>query len=145
VRFTELIVFESETDDTSLEQMNVVLSHLIGTGFSPHPSSRVVVCSVTLRTPPGEAAVARLLLDMPPPEPVATGLPWSARQNMGCPLVLYRLGDTRARGRVTDTRGAADELGHVHSSMAQSLRGARSFSLPGVRTSSATELGVGRA
>jgi len=47
-RFTELMFRESETYDTSLEQMNLIISYLLGTRFSPHPPSRVVVCLVAL-------------------------------------------------------------------------------------------------
>jgi len=39
-QFIELIVLESETYDMSLELTKVILSYLLGTGFSPHPSSR---------------------------------------------------------------------------------------------------------
>ena len=89
--------------------------------------------------------MARLLLDTPRlPNQWRSACLRSVRHNIAFLLVLHRLGDTRARGRASDTRGAADELGHVHCSMVQSHRSARSFSLPDVRTNVITELGFKR-
>jgi nuclear pore complex protein Nup107 len=65
VRSIEWTVVEVETYDTALEQANVILRYLLGTHLPPLFFGSLVYSCCTAR---GKVNVARLLLDMLPPE-----------------------------------------------------------------------------
>lgn len=75
VRSIEWTVVESETYDTALEQANVILRYLLGTRISPHLPSHVAKLIRVGGIARGRVDVARLLLDLLPPELAAISTP----------------------------------------------------------------------
>ena len=75
VRSIEWTVVESETYDTALEQANVILRYLLGTRISPHLPSHVANTQSCWGIARGRVDVARLLLDLLPPELAAISTP----------------------------------------------------------------------
>ena len=120
-------VFASETYDTALEQANVILRYMLGTrtfssSFRPTWANARLCCEQLAGGSTWRAYSW-----------ICCHLNWqgsahlrSVRPVSGLPPVLSHVGDARAGGRVSGTRGAAEEPRHARS-VSQGLHCARSI------------------